>query len=154
MTVIKGQLGSILRSVVLMFGCEFVGSELLQLGSQTVLRVYIDSESGVNINLLEQVSRQLTATLNVEKLLPGHYTLEVSSPGLDRPLFKIEDYYRFIGRLVKLRLCSPREGGRRNYTGVLMAADIEQITLQIDQNELVVLSFKDIEKANLVPEFK
>ena len=99
-------------------GLELVDVELLGRGRNAVLRIFLDKPGGIAIRDCEQVSRQVGAILDVEDLLPGRYTLEVSSPGLDRRLVKPADYERFAGKQVKLVLKAPQEG-RRRFRGLL-----------------------------------
>jgi ribosome maturation factor RimP len=98
------------------------------------------------------VSHQVSAILDVEDPIPGQYMLEVSSPGLDRPLIKPEDFQRFAGEIVKIRTSQPVLG-RRNFTGRLVGMQGETVILEMDK-ESFDLPFGDIEKARLVPQFK
>ena len=153
MTTVKGELERIIESAVSALGIDFVGCELIQSGKSTVLRVYVDEINGIDIDAIEKVSRQISAVLDVEEPFSGRYTLEVSSPGLDRPLFRLDDYRRFVGKSVKLRLRIPREGDRRNYTGALESVEDQQITLVTESGEKLTVNFEEIDKANLIPEF-
>ena len=99
-------------------GLELVDVEIVGRGRSAVLRIFLDKPGGIAIRDCEQVSRQVGAILDVEDLLPGRYTLEVSSPGLDRRLVKPADYERFAGKQVKLVLKAPQEG-RRRFRGLL-----------------------------------
>src|SRR5690554_3250606 len=127
---------------------ELWGIEHIARGRSSLLRVYIDSEAGVTIDDCERASRQISAVLDVEDPLPGEYTLEVSSPGLDRPLFHIEQYVDFIGEIVNLRLRTPLNG-RRKFKGPLQEVGEDQVSMTVD-NELVEIPFQQIEKANVV----
>lgn len=129
-------------------GLELWGIEHLMRGRSSLLRIYIDSGQGITIEDCERVSRQVSGILDVEDPLPGEYTLEVSSPGLDRPLFSFEQYQRFVGEVVNLRLRSPIDG-RRKFKGVLEKAEADRITLTVD-GALVNIAFAQIEKANIV----
>lgn len=153
MTAVKDNLQRIIESAVTALGFDFVGCELIQSGRSATLRVYVDEVHGIDIDAITKISRQISAVLDVEEPLSGRYTLEVSSPGLDRPLFQLDDYRRFIGRSVKLRLRIPREGDRRNYTAELVSVEDQQITLAMESGERIAINFDEIEKANLVPEF-
>jgi ribosome maturation factor RimP len=115
-----------------------------------LLRIYIDTEAGVTVDDCTKVSRQVSAMLDVEDPIQGHYTLEVSSPGLDRPLFEIAHYQKFVGRELKIRLYTPLDG-RRNFVGTLLRVEEATITLLVEQTE-VEMSFSDIEKAKLIPD--
>lgn len=153
MTVVKDDLEKLIESAVMAIGFDYVGSELIQSGKSTTLRVYVDEINGIDIDGITKVSRQISAVLDVEEPFSSHYTLEVSSPGLDRPLFRLEDYDQFIGKSVKLRLRIPKEGNRRNYTGELVSVEDQQITLAMESGERITVNFEEIDKANLVPEF-
>lgn len=129
-------------------GFEFVGLEYLSGSSPSILRVFIDHADGITVENCAKVSRQISAVLDVEEPISGDYTLEVSSPGLDRPLFKLEHYKQFLGSRIKCKLRMPMDG-RRNFTGELKDANEQEITLSID-NDTVHLYFEDIEKANIL----
>lgn len=129
-------------------GFELVGCELQSSTRAGVLKVFIDKIGGVTVDDCAQASHQIKGVLDVENSVPGDYRLEVSSPGLDRPLYTLAHYQRFLGSRVKVRM---REGmnGRRHFTGQLTAANSEQITLLMDE-ESFTLPFSEIDKANLV----
>src|SRR5437870_4341256 len=102
---------------------EFAGMELVHLEMKRepgglLLRLYIDKQGGVSLDDCARISRQLSAQLDVEDPIEGRYTLEVSSPGLDRPLFTDHDFARFAGRQIRLSTLVPLEG-RRNFQGRL-----------------------------------
>ena len=142
-----------IKAVVDAMGFEYVGCEFQQQPRRSVLRIYVDAEGGISLDSCAEVSRQVGSVLDVEDILQGAYSLEVSSPGLDRPLFKIEDYRRFIGKVIKMKTRFPIEG-RRNFKGVLQAVDDNNcIVLQLEVNEQVSLAFNEVERAKLVPEF-
>jgi ribosome maturation factor RimP len=139
-----------IAALVESMGYEFVGCELLKQNRGGLLRIYIDNVNGVTVDDCSKVSRQLSAMLDVEDPIQGQYTLEISSPGLDRPLFEINHYRKYIGRQVKVRLYSPLDG-RRNFVGVLLRVEETDIALLVEQNE-VILTFSNIEKAKLIPD--
>ncbi len=130
---------------------EFVGAALGQSDSGLTLRVYIDREEGITVDDCATVSSMVGAGLDVEDLIAGEYCLEVSSPGMRRPLFESSQYKQQIGKTVKVRLTVPQDG-RRNFTGVLTGVDGEQIALEID-NDTHELTIRDIDSANVVPQF-
>jgi ribosome maturation factor RimP len=132
-------------------GFELVAVELAPQGRDTILRVYIDSPEGITLDDCEAVSRQLSAILDVEDPIHGHYTLEVSSPGLDRPLTKQEHFERFVGHTVKVRMHAARDG-RRKYTGVLQGVRDGRILIETD-GEVHELPLNDVEMARLVPQW-
>ena len=130
-------------------GYELVGCELQSTGGQgQLLKVFIDKIEGVTIDDCARASHQIRGILDVENTVPGDYRLEVSSPGLDRPLYILAHYQRFLGSRVKIRM---REGmeGRRHFTGQMIAVDSEQVTLLVD-GENFILPMSEIDKANLI----
>lgn len=137
----------LLEPTVTALGLELWGIEHVGRGRQSLLRIYIDSDDGVDIDDCERVSRQVSAVLDVEDPIKGEYTLEVSSPGLDRPLFVPAHYRRFIGSEIKLRLRAPHEG-RRKFKGLIDRVEEDQLELLVD-GERFVLPFSMIEKASL-----
>ena len=141
-------LNELLASVAAALGYEFVGCELHRQGKYSLLRVYIDSEAGVTVDDCSKVSRQISAMLDVEDPIQGQYTLEVSSPGLERPLFEIAHYQRYIGRQIKVRIHVPIED-RRNFVGMLVRVEEATIYLMVDDQE-IMLPFSNIEKARLI----
>ena len=131
---------------------EALGYELVELEFPPhLLRIYIDRDGGVTVDDCEIVSRQVSAVLDVEDPIPGTYTLEVSSPGLDRPLRKEADFVRFAGERAKVELTLPRDG-RRRFTGTLKGCEAGQVLIEVDGEEHR-LPLADIGKARLVPEF-
>ncbi len=130
-----------------------LGYELLDVehrsGGNGLLRVYIDQPQGIGLDDCERVSEQVSALLDVEDPIAGHYTLEVSSPGSNRVLNKPVHFERFAGERVKVQLKLPHEG-RRRYTGLLLGIEGAVITLQVD-NQPVRLELDWIERAQLAP---
>lgn len=142
----------VVEPVIEAMGYECVGTEYLSQGGRNTLRVYIDTPAGVTLADCEAVSHQLDGVLDVEDPLGGvAYDLEVSSPGLDRPLFKPADFTRFAGERVKIRTSVPQDG-RRNYTGKLLGIDGGTVRVEVD-NQVYELVFEQIERARLVPRF-
>ena len=145
-------IGDMLEPGIRSLGYELVGVEFQSGGrGGGLLRVYIDSEDGISADDCQRVSYQVSGVLDVEDPIPGHYTLEVSSPGLDRLLFRREDFERFAGQLVKLRLTCPLEGQRR-FKGRLTGMRGENVVIEEDGME-ISLPFDQIEQARLVPEY-
>jgi len=130
-------------------GYELVDIELRLGGKNGLLRLYIDKPDGVGLSDCEAVSRQVSTVLDVEDPIPGHYVLEVSSPGLDRRLTKAEHYRRFLGEDVRIKLRFPVDG-RRNFRGALRAANDKTVEVEVD-GTLHVLQLANIESARLVP---
>jgi len=139
-------------------GLEVVEVELKGGGKARTLRIYLDKAGGVTLDDCAAVSREVGTILDVEDVIPGgQYTLEVSSPGLDRKLMKPADYERFAGSLVKLTTRS-EVNGSRNFQGRLQGLREGRITLEIPAKKKVPasqveLELSNVEKANLVPEF-
>lgn len=132
-------------------GFELVGIECQRAGRFLTVRLYIDKEGGVTIDDCSDVSRQVSAIFDVEDPITDKYNLEVSSPGLDRPLFTVAHYERFIGRDVVIYLRIPMLD-RRKWQGKINAVEGDFISLTID-NEDRQFAFGNIQKANLVPVF-
>ncbi|MEE2730951.1 ribosome maturation factor RimP [Ketobacter sp.] len=144
-------LKEMLEPAVNAVGMELWGIEFLSQGKHSILRVYIDSENGVTIDNCEAASHQVSGVLDVEDPINGEYNLEVSSPGMDRPLFTFDQFAAYEGELIKVRL-QMAVNGMRNFTGKLLAAKDDALTFQIDNQQLTV-SINQIDKANLVPIF-
>ncbi|HLW73786.1 MAG TPA: ribosome maturation factor RimP [Gammaproteobacteria bacterium] len=141
----------LLETPVEALGYEVVELEFHPQGRGGLLRIFIDREGGVTVDDCEKVSRQVSAVLDVEDPIPGAYTLEVSSPGLDRPLRKETDFARFAGEKAKLELLLPRDG-RKRYTGTLKGCEAGEVLVEVD-GLLHKLPLADIARARLVPEF-
>lgn len=152
MAVADIKLRQLLQPVVEALGCELWGLELQSGGKTKLLRIYIDrAEEGVGIEDCERVSRQSSAILDVEDAINGEYILEVSSPGMDRPLYELSQYEQFIGEDISLRLRFPYEG-RRNFKGRLTGVDGDEIIVVATDHEFL-FPVEGIEKANVVPRF-
>ncbi|CPR14452.1 FIG000325: clustered with transcription termination protein NusA [Brenneria goodwinii] len=131
-------------------GYELVGIEFIR-GRQSTLRIYIDSEDGITVDDCADVSHQVSAVLDVEDPISVAYNLEVSSPGLERPLFTVAHYARFIGEeaTVVLRMAVQN---RRKWSGIIKAVEGEMITITVEGKD-EVFALSNIQKANLVPHF-
>lgn len=127
---------------------ELWGCELVRQGKYSLIRIYIDRESGVDISDCEKVSRQVSAVFDVEEPITEEYTLEVSSPGLERPLFRLEQFRKYVGSVIQLRMKKPQDG-RKKFKGDLVRVDDNRIVLSLDGDE-VDFQHTDIDKANLV----
>lgn len=145
------QLQALLAPVVEALGYECWGVEFISQGRHSVLRVYIDRPEGILIDDCEAVSRQVSGILDVEDPISGEYTLEVASPGMDRPLFTLEQFAKHAGEQVKIRLRSPYEG-RRNYQGILRGVEEQDVVVLVDDHEYL-LPIDSIDKANIIPRF-
>lgn len=145
------QLWDLLEPVITGLGYELVEIEYQPNPKHGVLRIFIDQPSGVQLDDCQQVSNQVSALLDVEDPIPGHYNLEVSSPGLDRPLNRIEDFQRFTGEIVKITT-GMAINGQRNFKGRLCGIEGDDIKIEFDGKQ-VTLPLASIDKARLVPDF-
>lgn len=145
-------LNRLIGSTVVAMGYEFVGVEYLGKGlSGSLLRVYIDRDDGITVDDCARVSHQISGVLDVEDPIGENYDLEVSSPGLDRPLFNREHFDRFAGSEVSLRL-RVKIQERRRFKGLLKGTRNDNVLVMVDGEEFA-LPLDQIEKARLVPEF-
>lgn len=151
MTILHERLQQLLEPVV-----ESLGFELLLLefapSHNALLRLYIDSPEGINLEDCEKVSREVAGLLDVEDPISSNYRLEVSSPGLDRPLVKPVHFERFLGESAKVQLLAPVAGGRRKFNGVIRSVAGSVVTLETTDG-LVELDISSMERARLVPPF-
>ena len=143
------ELQRLLEPTIENMGYELIDLELRLGGKSGVLRVFIDHPDGITLDDCEKVSRLISALLDVEDPLPGHYNLEVSSPGLDRKLTKVAHFQRFTGETVKVQMRFP-VGGRRRFRGTLLSSDDENIVVEVD-GEPHTLPIATIDSARLVP---
>jgi len=145
------ELQALLAPVVEALGYQCWGIEFLSQGRHSLLRVYIDHANGILVDDCEKVSRQLSGVLDVEDPVASEYTLEVSSPGMDRPLFTIEQFAAHAGEQVKIKLRTPFDG-RRNFQGLLRGVEEQDVVVLVDDHEYL-LPIDSIDKANIVPSF-
>jgi ribosome maturation factor RimP len=145
------KLTNLLQPLVEDLGYEFVGLEHGSNPKNPVLVVYIDKPEGIAVQDCEKVSREVAALLDVEDPIPGHYSLEISSPGLKRPLFTLAHFEQFVGEIAKISLYAPQEG-RRKFNGEILGVVDEQVKLEQDGTE-VLLELGNIAKARLVPDY-
>lgn len=146
------QLYALIAPVVEAMECQLWGMDYMSRGRYTTLRLYIDrdaADGGVTLDDCERVSRQVGSVLDVEDPIGNRYTLEVSSPGVDRPLFSAEQYALYVGEEVSLKTRAPIDG-RRKFKGRLEAVSGDSVVLIVDGVERT-LAIGSIEKANLVP---
>lgn len=140
-----------LEDAVAAIGFELLGVEFVRAGKHSTLRVYIDSENGVDVDDCADVSHQVSAVLDIEDPISTEYNLEISSPGMDRPLFKPSQYEKVLSQTISVKLHMPIDG-RRNYKGQLIKCDEHDFEIQVD-NQTFTLTYNNVLKANLVPEF-
>ena len=139
----------LIEPVVEGLGFECVGVEYSSHPKNGFLRIYIDSENGVQVEDCTRISHQVSGVLDVEDPITGEYNLEVSSPGMDRPIFTVEQFNRYVGEFVDVKLRYAFEG-RRKFKGKLVAIeDGEDIVVHIDNHEYI-LPIDAIDKANLI----
>ncbi len=138
-------------------GIELVEVEYRREGRDMVLRLFLDREGGVSLDDCAVASRELSALLDVEDFIPAHYTLEVSSPGLNRPLKKESDYRKYQGRLVKVRtfelLADDAGNKRKTFTGELLGLEEGVVRLRLTEGQTAGIPLEKIAKANLEFEF-
>lgn len=153
MAVKTQELENLLEPVVTSMNYEFVGLEYLSQGRHSILRVYIDTEQGVGVDDCADVSRQLSAVLDVEEPIANEYSLEISSPGLNRPLFKLAQYAQFIGEDVKFKTIRPQlENGQRKFKGTIKAVENDNVIFEIE-DQMLTVAFADIDSANIIAKF-
>ena len=144
-------LSELFEPVIESMGYELVGVEFIGAGGDGTLRVYIDHENGIGVEDCVAISRQVSAILDVEEPIQQAYDLEVSSPGLNRPLFKASDFDRFSGRMAKIKMAVAVDG-RKNFKGLLQGVKhLKLVQIEVD-TETYELPLADIAKANLLAE--
>lgn len=136
---------NLIRPIVEGLGYEFVGAEYHPARRQGLLRIYIDASEGVEVDDCARVSHQVSGVLDVEDPIPGEYTLEVSSPGLDRPVFEWSDFSRFVGEMARIRLRGA-VNGRRKLHGRLVELQDENVVIE-EEGEQLVVALADIDRA-------
>jgi len=140
-----------LRPAVEEVGKELLGVEFISAGNQSVLRLFIDHEKGIDVDDCAEVSRQVGAILDVEDPISSEYNLEVSSPGLDRPLFDLSQFEAVIGETVNVKLSIPLNG-RRKIKGQLVSIENDTLIVVVDGQDFELV-FSNVDKANLVHNF-
>ena len=151
--MLRERLTALLEPVVADLGYELLLLEFNAHKGSATLRLFIDAEKGIDVDDCARVSREVAATLDVEDPIKQAYQLEVSSPGLDRPLVKPEHFRRFRGEEAKIELLAPLPGSnRRRFRGELLDATERDVILKMPEGP-VTLPLADIEKARLVPDY-
>ena len=162
---VQDELGRLIRPVIEAMGLEYVGLEYLSNPKNRLVRIYIDREpEGISVDDCADVSNEVSSLLDVEDPVSGHYSLEVSSPGVERPLFEPDHYRRFLGERATVRLFAPLDVGnrldvgsntsrtnRRKLTGLIVDADDDRVVLEVD-GEKTAIAFDTIRRANLKPD--
>jgi ribosome maturation factor RimP len=146
------ELSSLIEPVVTGMGFTLWGIEYIRSGKFSTLRIYIDHEEGIHVDQCAEVSRQVSAVMDVEDPITGNYTLEVSSPGMDRPLFTLEQYAAYVGEWAEIKLRYAFEG-RRKFKGVIKGIEDSDVIIQVD-NEEFLLPVESIDKSRIIPNFK
>jgi ribosome maturation factor RimP len=156
-TDIVSRITEIAEPLAASLGLELVEIEYKREGRAMVLRIYVDRQGGVMLDDCTKVSRELSEILDVEDFIRGHYTLEVSSPGLNRPLTRESDYERYKGRLVKVRTFEllPDDAGnpRKTFAGELLGLDSGVVRLKLKEGQTAGIPLDKVAKANLEFEF-
>ena len=151
MATLEQKLQEMLQGAVEDLGCELWGSECQRAGRFMTVRLFIDKDGGVGVDDCADVSRQVSAILDVEDPIADKYNLEVSSPGLDRPLFTLEQFQRYVGEDIAVHLRIPVLD-RRKWQGKLEKIENDMLTLIVDGQEQVLI-FGNIQKANVIAKF-
>jgi ribosome maturation factor RimP len=149
--VSSAKLIPLLQPLIEELGYEFVGLEFSSNPKNPALVIYIDRPDGIAIEDCEAVSREVAALLDVEDPIPGHYILEVSSPGVDRPLFTAAQFGQFAGETAAVTVYAPVDG-RRKFKGKILSAGEGEVKIEQDGEE-VVLEMSNIAKSRLVPDY-
>jgi len=147
MSARENKLRDLLAPTVEAQGFELWGLEQLSQGRHSLLRLYIEAETGITVDDCARVSEQVGALLDVEEPIAGDYVLEVSSPGVDRRLFRLDQYPAYVGEGIELRLRRPFEG-RRKFKGTLRGVEEGDVVVLVDDHEYL-LPFEDVERAQL-----
>jgi len=145
------KLTNLLKPLVEDLGYEFVGLEHSSNPKNPALVIYIDKQEGIAVEDCEKVSREAAALLDVEDPIPGRYNLEISSPGLDRPLFTLEQFDQFTGEVAQVSVYAPLDG-RRKFKGKILGTEEQRIRLELESEE-VLLDVDNVVKARLVPDY-
>lgn len=145
--MMQNELEQLLAPTINDMGYELWGCEYLAQGKHSLLRIYIDKAEGIGIEDCHEVSKQVSALLDVEDPIPGNYSLEISSPGIPRPLFSGWQYQRYVGQVVQLKTFKPINGTRK-LLGTIISASATSVVLDIN-NEHQELLFSNIVKASL-----
>ena len=149
-------LTAIIGPIVESFDLQLWGLQYVGQGHHALLRIFIDGENGVGVDDCAKVSRQLGAVLDVEDPISGKYTLEVSSPGLDRSLFTLKQYAAYIGSSIKLKLnaASAAKDKRKKMKATILSVNEDAQTIQVDlDGEVIDIDFINIEKAHVVGDY-
>jgi ribosome maturation factor RimP len=153
MAKITDKITALIQPSIEDLGYELVGTEYIASGKHSILRVFIDTDNGIMLEDCEQVSHQLSAIFDVEDPITNPYNLEVSSPGVERPLFNIKHYQRFLGHDIKLRTARSINGQRKFKGSIGSVSEAQNNIELITHLGAVTLDIDLIEKAHLVVDF-
>jgi len=145
------KLTEMLRPAVEETGKSLLGIEFISAGNNSVLRLFIDHENGIDVDDCAEVSRQVSAILDVEDPISSEYNLEISSPGVDRPLFEKSHFEAVIGEVINVKISMPLNG-RRKFKGPLVAIENDTLIIEVDSIDYEIV-ISNIDKANLVAKF-
>lgn len=151
MAIKDAALHALIEPVVDAMGFELWGVDYISQGKHSRLVIYIDQADGVSVDDCADVSRQISALLDVEDPIAGNYRLEVSSPGMDRPLFTLEHFARYAGHVVSIKLRVAFDG-RRKFQGLLAGVEGDEVLLQVDSEEYC-FPIEIIDQSRVVPQF-
>ncbi|QTH64813.1 ribosome maturation factor RimP [Psychrosphaera ytuae] len=151
MTNLELRLTEMLQPAVEALEFELLGVEFIRAGNHSTLRIYIDHEDGITVDNCADVSRQVSAILDVEDPISTEYNLEVSSPGVDRPLFTAKHFEQVVNETVNVKLNVPQDG-RRNFKGTLVEVEGDMINIEVD-NQVFSILIDNVAKAHLVARF-
>ena len=150
--MIQQVLDSLIAQTVEGMHYEYVGAEWAKEGNRYILRIYIDQPNGVTLDDCASVTHQLSGMLNVEANLDPNYHLEVSSPGVDRPLFTVEQFRSYLQHWVKIKLFEPMSG-RKKLKGMLEHVTDDEVVLLVD-NQRWLIPFSNIKRANIIYQWR
>ena len=151
-SVVIREISQLIEPILDEMDVELVDIEYLSYHGRWIVRIYVDKEGGITVDDCARVSREIDEIIDIKDVIPHAYVLEVSSPGLNRPLKKDKDFQRAVGKKIKARISVPLKG-RRHFTGYLKDFRNGTLYLEVEDNP-VSLSLLDVEKANLVYEFE
>jgi ribosome maturation factor RimP len=148
---LEARISALAEEVAASVGIEVVLAEIKGGGNRSTVRIFIDQPGGITLSDCERFSKRLSVLLDVEDWIPFSYVLEVSSPGLNRPLVKQSDFQRFLGRQATVRMRTP-VAGQKNFKGRILNVTEGRLGLEVAAGKQVEIAIGDIEKANLVAE--
>ena len=146
---LESRITELAEQIAASMGMEMVLVEMKGGGNQTIVRAFIDRPTGISLGDCERFSKRFSVALDVEDWIPGRYTLEVSSPGVNRPLVKEADFRRFCGKNAKVRTRLPIEG-QRNFKGQIVGVTESRLALEVAPGKQLEIALMDIEKASLI----